>query len=1014
MNGTPESNRRGPDPSEPAASHGYGVAPDARAARQPRGGLGGGELSVGDILTILARHPRSIVLTAAVVVLAMTVFVGTRAPGYLATATIRLEPRGGVTGALEDLLSNNEPAAAAEIAVVRSRSLAEEVVGRESGLPVMAPDELWQATQANFDPAPVGAALQMESAGLTTIVEAHDRRPWVGILDRIEGRVRRAHRLRARIRRPGRPGPGTAAGDEGSPVVTDLDVHFVDEVTLRIAPHEGFLLGRDMTAREGMDLVETEYVPGGSLEVFGVLLELDARGDFVGQTYRVRLQSQSEALEQLMRSTTAGETGRGSNVVRIGVEAGCPYRAAETVNALAKNYIRRSVLFGRQRADRTERFIRDRLEVQTRDLERAERELAELQQQHPQLISLQDSAAALIQRISGLEVQRTELLLAHEVLMDALALLRAGDYDGLARLGESTTNLVSMGYVQELTALEAESLRLDRMDLVGFRSLLLTERQRLEVEIAERTLRIESLERAEVALTKGDSRALAGIPARLSVSVDAAVEALSEIEARIVELEAIVQPGAPELVDLMEARRRQMDLALTQLQGARAAAQAELQGYRRLRDEYSSSIEAWPVGERDTIDGVAADLRERVVASLEGQAGGITDLLADLQGQIEGCEGQLREIPEAQLDLAKAQREVTALLEIVAFLARSEQETGIASAATTAGVVLIDPAVPPVVRSAPKVTRFLLISLILGIGLGCAVAFLLDVTRSALHTEAAVEHATGLPVIGSVPNYERGQTRIRGFKKGVRILPMRDDASGPQAESYRAIRAALRQALHGEGALRTLASTSCTAGEGKTVTNSDLAIVFAKAGRRVLLVDCDLRRAEVHNLFGIPRGPGFADVLEGRSPWRDCVRASGIDSLDVLPAGQSTSNVGELLVSERSLETLESLRSAYDLVVFDLPPAALVADVANFATNLDALILVYRSGKVPGPLVTRTVAMLQQAGVRLLGTVINAVPVSRMSSLYGYGYGYGYGTDYGSGLETRPEDRGTAGGSRRG
>ena len=88
--------------------------------------------------------------------------------------------------------------------------------------------------------------------------------------------------------------------------------------------------------------------------------------------------------------------------------------------------------------------------------------------------------------------------------------------------------------------------------------------------------------------------------------------------------------------------------------------------------------------------------------------------------------------------------------------------------------------------------------------------------------------------------------------------------------------------------------------------------------------------------------------------------------------------------------------------------------MANFATNLDALILVYRSGKVPGPLVTRTVAMLQQAGVRLLGTVINAVPVSRMSSLYGYGYGYGYGTDYGSGLETRPEDRGTAGGSRRG
>ena len=143
-------------------------------------------------------------------------------------------------------------------------------------------------------------------------------------------------------------------------------------------------------------------------------------------------------------------------------------------------------------------------------------------------------------------------------------------------------------------------------------------------------------------------------------------------------------------------------------------------------------------------------------------------------------------------------------------------------------------------------------------------------------------------------------------------------------------------------------------------------------------------------------------------------KLSGIENLDILPAGQSTSNVGELLVSERSLDTLESLRAAYDLVVFDLPPAALVADVANFATNLDALILVYRSGKVPGPLVTRTVAMLQQAGVRLLGTVINAVPVSRMSSVYGYGYGYGYGAGYGTGLESLPDDQGAAGRSRRG
>jgi capsular exopolysaccharide synthesis family protein len=171
------------------------------------------------------------------------------------------------------------------------------------------------------------------------------------------------------------------------------------------------------------------------------------------------------------------------------------------------------------------------------------------------------------------------------------------------------------------------------------------------------------------------------------------------------------------------------------------------------------------------------------------------------------------------------------------------------------------------------------------------------------------------------------------------------------------------------------------------VTNADLAIVFAKAGRKVLLVDCDLRKPQIYNLFSVERSPGMGDVLEGGAAWRDCVQETDNGHLDILPAGKKSSSPGELLAGERALEVIEKLKASYDLIVFDLPPAVVVADVANFASNLDALLLVYRSGKVPGRLLTGAVNKLRQAEVNVPGVIINAVYVSR--ALGGYGYGYG-------------------------
>jgi len=447
----------------------------------------------------------------------------------------------------------------------------------------------------------------------------------------------------------------------------------------------------------------------------------------------------------------------------------------------------------------------------------------------------------------------------------------------------------------------------------------------------------------------------------------------------------------PSLLALREARARLVERLGQQLAGALEGAREAERGYRNLVADYERAIAEWPVEERGTINTAVAGLRRRLGESLAAQAASVGEQLSARTEERGGVEKRLAQLPAKELAVAEPLRERETRSRIVAFLMESLQEAQITAASTSAGAVLIDPAVPPLARSSPKATLFVLAGALLGVLLGGVVALVRESLRGALHSEAEVERVTGLPVLGVVPDYLHGRTRVKGVRRGQRFLPMRDDPDGPQAEAYRSVRAALRLALDGEERLRTLAVTSCVPGEGKTVTNADLALVFAAAGRRVLFVDSDLREPQVHALFGLPREPGFGDVLEGRADWRACVHTVAAHGLSVLPAGKCTRPPGELLAAQEVLGLLDEMTADHDLVVFDLPPAIVVADVASFAHKLDALLLVYRAGGVPARLLAGAITRLQQSDVNLLGVLLNAVYVGRGPVGYGYGYGQGYG-----------------------
>jgi capsular exopolysaccharide synthesis family protein len=185
--------------------------------------------------------------------------------------------------------------------------------------------------------------------------------------------------------------------------------------------------------------------------------------------------------------------------------------------------------------------------------------------------------------------------------------------------------------------------------------------------------------------------------------------------------------------------------------------------------------------------------------------------------------------------------------------------------------------------------------------------------------------------------------------------------------------------------------TSALAGEGKTSTSINLAIALAQAGKRVILVDGDLRRPKVAELLSLERGVGLTTVLVGKASLSDSIQRHAASGADVLASGPLPPNPAEILQSQVTWELLERLRDVYDTVIVDAPPLLPVADAALMAADVDGALLVVQHGKTTQEQLSHAVTRLDQVGAKLFGNVVNMSPRRKRSSGYSYGYEpYGY------------------------
>jgi tyrosine-protein kinase Etk/Wzc len=361
--------------------------------------------------------------------------------------------------------------------------------------------------------------------------------------------------------------------------------------------------------------------------------------------------------------------------------------------------------------------------------------------------------------------------------------------------------------------------------------------------------------------------------------------------------------------------------------------------------------------------------------------------LARLEADRGGIDARLRKLPEAELASARLLRDVKVSNELYLALLDKAQELKVVKSGTLANVRVLDPAVTSSRPISPRRPAVLALSLLLGLALGVAAAFGRRALDQGVEDPEELERITGVAVHASIPRSAREELTLG--KGDTRILASRapDDLA---IESLRSLRTSLQFALL-DAPTRVVAITGPAPGVGKSFVTCNLAHVMAESGKRVVVVDADLRRGRLHASLGGARSPGLSEVLAGTVPWKTAVRGSVSPGVDFLSGGERPPNPSVLFDGERFGRLLVELGAAYDLVLIDTPPILAVTDAALAAAHAGVALCVLRAGRHPMREVSATLRRFAHGGVRIDGFVLNAVELDRglgAKSAFHYQYSY--------------------------
>ena len=429
---------------------------------------------------------------------------------------------------------------------------------------------------------------------------------------------------------------------------------------------------------------------------------------------------------------------------------------------------------------------------------------------------------------------------------------------------------------------------------------------------------------------RGDRAALANFPPVLSNGfVQQLKSQLSDLQKQEADLARVYGPMYPQLIEVRTA-----------VQGAQAKLDREIASVvQSIQTEYAT----------------AKNQEDRLTAELEAQQ----DAALGLNRKAIGYRA--------------LERDATSNRQIFESLLQRTKETSISGELKNNNIRVADAADIPSTPVWPQKSRNLLLAICAGMLMAVVLAFFVDYMDNKIKTPDDIRADLGVVCLGLIPKIKDKDPEGRS--------PLLSTGVPPNfSEAFRSLRTNVLFAVT-EGS-NVLALTSTAPGEGKTLVATNFAVSLALAGQRVLLIDADMRRPRVHEVFVVPQQPGLSDWLTGRNTTTECCRKSGLRNLWILAAGQLPPNPAELLSSKRFKEFLGTARGEYDWVVIDCPPVMAVTDASIIAHLVDGVLFVTAADLTDRPAAVLAMEQLAAAKAILLGAVLNRADVQRNAYFY--------------------------------
>jgi len=374
-----------------------------------------------------------------------------------------------------------------------------------------------------------------------------------------------------------------------------------------------------------------------------------------------------------------------------------------------------------------------------------------------------------------------------------------------------------------------------------------------------------------------------------------------------------------------------------------------------------------------------------VMQQMQAQLGAINSKITELNST-------LKQLPDLQRRYLQLYREVEVKQQLYTALLNSYQQLRIAKAGEIGNVRIVDTAVEPIKPIKPKKLIVLVLSLFVGGFLGTLIALLRNMMRSGIKDAAQIENELDIPVYATVPRsaVQESRAKLLKKKKAIPILAVKD-SDDIAVESIRSIRTTIHFSLT-EAKNNIIAISGPAPEVGKSFIAANLGAILAQGGKKVLVMDGDMRRGYLHKYFNQDTAPGLSELLLGTHTLEQVIKADSYEGLYFISRGKNPSNPAELLGSQKFQALLSELSAQFDHILIDTPPALAVTDGVIIAQSAGVNLLVVRHAKTQMKELELTINRFEQAKVKVNGVILN--DVQRGSGGYGYGYGYNYNYHY--------------------